>query len=241
MSDRITISNGEVTDATSGAVIDQLNEQPESQADEGGEEVQEIQVEGEADSQGEANEADDEWEYEEGEWEEEEDQSSSPLSVDSLNDMSATYIKDGALTDEHYATLEAAGVDRSVVDQVIQGQVALAEMQKAQAIYDLDLTQSQYQQLADWAGKNWSEDQINDYNRIVDGDDSAARRMAIENLKVQAGARGRRANLEGSVKAKSVAPFQNTEEMVEAMKDPRYKTRQEPFYSEVRARLSAAG
>lgn len=235
MSERITISNGEVTDADTGEVVAEVAEQPqEDQVDE--------QVEEQSDAeavQEEAGEAEEEeWEYEE---EEAEDQDSGPLSVDSLNEMSAAYMESGALTDDHYAALEAAGVDRNVVDQVIQGQVALVEMQKAQALFELDLTQSQYQQLADWAGKNWSEDQIETYNRLVDGNDPAARRMAIENLKMQAGARGRRAAVEGSVKAKGVAPFQNTQEMVEAMSDPRYKQRQDPYYSEVRARIAAGG
>jgi hypothetical protein len=156
--------------------------------------------------------------------------------------MSGEFAANGELSDDRYKQLEEAGVARDVVDAVIQGQQALVEVQKLSSIMEADLTLSQYQELASWAEKNWSAEQIETYNRLVDGSDAGARAMAIQSLvSASRGGRGpeQKRNIEGSTATAGVAPFQSADEMVEAMRDKRYRNREEPYFSQVKARLGA--
>lgn len=225
MVDRIEFTGDKATDPDSGESFDLKDEVKEEQP---------VTAEDEEVSEDSAD-------AEEAE-ETEEEESALPFSVEILGEMSAEYAEKGALSDERYAQLEKAGVGREVVDAVIQGQEALAEVQKLSAIMEADLTLSQYQQLAEWAGNNWSEDQVDTYNRLVDGADHGARQMAIKSLVAAAGGgRGphKHGGLEGKMAKGGVVPFKSSDDMVQAMRDPKYKARQEPYFSEVKARLAA--
>jgi hypothetical protein len=249
---RVTITDGQATNTTTGEVIEDTpqsgaeltgeaegvesaNEPPTRNLDlgikvsgpEGADQATQDQVESESEA--------------EGAEQSEEAPAPAALSTDSLQEMSLEYAQAGKLSDDTYNKLAAAGVDRAVVDQVIEGQAALRDLQVAEAMFDLDITKTQYQEMAKWVGDNWSEDQIAAYNRMVEGSDAGARRMAMESLKAAATGRGQSGGkLAGTTQPQGIQPFQSTAEMVEAMKHPDYKARKNPYFSEVQARLQAS-
>jgi len=231
MSEAVEFRGDEVKDLATGEVTKiqepQVEDQPQEEEDQDAESLQQEDVKEEAEQEAE---------------QEAEDSDAEALSLENILAMSQEFADDGEVSKERYEQLQQAGVSKELVDTVIQGQQALAEVQKLNAIWQADLTLSQYQELASWAEKNWSAEQIETYNRLVDGTDQGAREMAIQSL--VSAARGGRGpeptrNIEGSTATVGVAPFQSADEMVEAMRDKRYRNREEPYFSQVKSRLGA--
>ena len=139
--------------------------------------------------------------------------------------LNSEYAKDGKLSEDSLAKLEAVGVDRATVDQYIAGRVALS------AAYDLDVTSvtpggsEAYAGMAEWAKVNMSPAEIDSYNDAVSSGNKDRAKLAVQGL----GARytadvGNEPRLMGGRTGTSQADsYESLAQMKVDMKDPRYK------------------
>lgn len=147
-----------------------------------------------------------------------------------IEEFSAQAFETGELTEDQYNALEGAGYSKEIVDQYIQGQLALSEAAEAQ-IVNAGGGQEQVERMFDWARENLTEQQIAAYDKkFADGGSEAI--MAMEHLKAKYDGAGFGSG--GSRVTGANAPrgntdtFKSVEQVREAMADPRYKN--DPAY-----------
>jgi hypothetical protein len=144
----------------------------------------------------------------------------------------------GALSDDSFAKLEAAGMSKDLVNQFIAGQVALQQATISEA-HGLAGGADAYSNMVKWAGANLSPAEQAAFDAAVTGD-SASRKQAITALKAQyTAAHGTDPKLvTGEGTAQGAQAFQSRAEVTAAMRDPRYKA--DPAYrAEVERKLEA--
>lgn len=160
------------------------------------------------------------------------------LDVEALN---SEIQENGELTDETYEAFEEAGIGRDMVDSYIEGQQALA-----QNLYD-DLANvaggsDEFESMLDWAEDGLDADEVQAFNVAMEQGGAAAK-MAVRSLKSAYGeSEGIAPNLQrpGTKRTPTGAqPFASNEEMVQAMRDPRYKT-DKAYRKKVENRLGAS-
>ena len=147
-----------------------------------------------------------------------------------IQSMSDYYAQHGSLSEEHYETLEKAGIPRTFVDQYIEGVQARAAQMEA-SIYESVGGQENYQQMTQWAAQNLPQDQIEAFNQAVDSNDLNQVRNAVQSLAYQYQqanpsepslvTNSQRGAAQGDV-------FESVAQLTAAMKDPRYES--DPAY-----------
>lgn len=100
---------------------------------------------------------------------------------DQIVEFSNTAWENGALTDDQYSSLEKAGYSRQIVDQFIQGQMALVEGQRA-SLVNAGGGEENVEAMFAWAAKALSPGEITQYNTKFDNGGPDAL-MAMEHLK----------------------------------------------------------
>lgn len=152
-----------------------------------------------------------------------------------FNAMSDDFWETGGLTDEQYDTLAKAGLPSELVDQFIDGQMAIVDATRAQA-YSTVGGEEQYGQMMAWASDNLTESEQDAFNQAVDSGDTGQAMFAIEGLAARYRSEsGTEPNLvEGEVSDVSVGSFQSLAEITSAMSDPRYEN--DPAYRDQVAR-----
>lgn len=141
------------------------------------------------------------------------------------------------LTEETYARLEAAGIPRRIVDNYIAGALAMGAQLEAE-MHALVGGPERFEAMLDWARTNLSPEELAAYDEAVTGAPEAAR-LAVRGLYAEySRAVGERPRLVGGVRpARAGGSFGSTQELVDAIKDPKYK--KDPAYrAEVERRLS---
>lgn len=165
-----------------------------------------------------------------------------PITADELQSFQAEYTEKGGLSDETYATLEARGFDKSIVDSYVQGQIALAQTH-ANAVFGIAGGKEGYMSLLGWAKSNLSTTEAAAADKIIQSGDFAAIETTLNGLMA------RREKAEGRAPASHVSGrnpattgvkgFSSDKEVSLAMRDPRYRT--DPSYrAEVEDRLRAS-
>lgn len=161
------------------------------------------------------------------------------------SDINARWQQEGRLSEEDYASLEGAGFSREMVDSYLTGlqyrtsQDSALAAQEVTAIKQEYGGEAQYNRMIEWAGNNLSQEEINDFNQLINTQPIGAVRLAIAGLHARyTSAEGREPKLLGGRPAKgSTDKFESTAQLVEAMKDPRYET--DPAYrNKIQAKLS---
>lgn len=155
-----------------------------------------------------------------------------------FNTLQDTYAETGSITEEDYASLEQAGLPKSVVDAWIVGQEAVAE-QSVNSIMDTVGGRDAYNDMTSWASDNLSEMEIATFNKAIDSGDRDIQIMAIEGIqnKYQA-VEGRQPNLmQGQAASQTGGGFASVAELTAAMSDPRY-SKDTAYRQDVAARLS---
>lgn len=149
--------------------------------------------------------------------------------------MSDQFWTDGGLSDEHYDALEAAGIPSEIVDQFIDGQMAMLESTRQQAFNTVGGEES-YNEMMSWAQSNLSETDQTAFNNAVDSGDMNTAMFAIEGLAARYRSEtGFEPNLVGGEATDvSVGAFQSLAEITSAMSDPRYES--DPAYRDQVAR-----
>jgi len=156
-----------------------------------------------------------------------------------LTDFSAEFSQKGELSPESYEKLDKAGFDRSLVDQYIAGQKALASQ------YDTAVMQEaggaeKYTEMVNWAKANMSNSEIDAYNAAVSGGNVDQAKLAVMGLSAKyekaVGSDPQRL-IGGQSSGSSSDVFESMAQVTAAMKDPQYKN-DPAFRAKIQAKLA---
>lgn len=160
--------------------------------------------------------------------------------AEAVSVATAEYSEKGELSDKTFDALEQAGLPREMVEAYIQGQEAIAVGQAAdvqQTIGGL----ANYEAMAEWAGENLDDTDLDAFNTIVETGTVEQAKVAVKGLYSQfLSAGGKPPQLiQGDTVGSGLKPFTSSAQITEAMRDPRYKN--DPAYREnVEKRLSVS-
>jgi len=153
------------------------------------------------------------------------------------SDMNIRWQQSGELSDGDYKQLEGAGFTRQMVDAYLSGLQYKAAQDTALTAREVMDVKSQYggdqgySDMLQWAGQNLSQEEINAFNKIVNGsNDMAQVKLAVAGLHSRyTAAEGREPRLLAGRSTRSAGEkYESTAQLVEAMSDPKYKS--DPAY-----------
>jgi len=175
----------------------------------------------------------DEEEDEDEEYEEEyEDQDDLDAIVEELEEiginfdsLSQEFAELGGLSEDSYDTLIDAGIPRAIVDQFIDGQMAVAEQMQEEAFAQVG-GQEAYADMVTWASDSLPEASIDAFNNAVNSGSIEAANLAIQGLQAQyRSVHGSEPSLVmGETKSVTGGVFDSAAQLTAAMRDPRYST-----------------
>jgi hypothetical protein len=156
----------------------------------------------------------------------------------------------GTLSDDMYDTLSKAGLNRSMVDNYLEGvrnsvgiETSEAESepylndQEVAEVHSLAGGKEGYEKLMEWAGQNLSEKDCKDYDEIVELGNKAAVIFAVKALMGQyEDSVGRDSNLIQGKPSKPTETYRSMAEVVRDMGNPLYDT-DEAYRDDVRRKL----
>lgn len=155
-----------------------------------------------------------------------------------LDEFSAEFAKNGELSPESYDKLTKAGFPKELVDSYIEGQKAMAAQFEADIKSEVGGNE-RYSEMLDWAKVNLSPTEIQAYNDAVTSGSAEKAKLAALGLSARFDkAVGKEPDrMLGGTKAGSSDVFESTQQVTEAMRDPRYQ--KDPAYrAKVQAKLA---
>jgi len=158
---------------------------------------------------------------------------SQDLTAEYLSQLGEEYMENGDLTEESYQALAKRGITKDVVDMFVNAQMQQAESNRSQILSEAGIDNAAWETMSDWAARNWSEDQVDEWNDLANSPNPLARKLAVENLKQAYTAQGRGqavTRVEGTPVSGALTGYRSQAEMLEAMKDPRFD--KDPAYRE---------
>lgn len=156
------------------------------------------------------------------------------VNIDAFNEEYARL--GGRLSEESYATLAKAGFTRAVVDNYIAGQEAIAAADIA-AVYAEVGGEQEFQKVQSWAKANLPRSALEAFNDVVNTGSRDALILAISGLQAKyVAANGREPKLVNGIPGSTVEGYRSRNEIIEAMRDPRYR-KDEAYRADVTARL----
>lgn len=152
-----------------------------------------------------------------------------------FDDMSDSFWNDGGLSDDHYDALEEIGIPAEIVDQFIDGQLAMVDQTRTTA-FDAVGGEDYYNEMTQWAAVNLEESEVTAFNNQIDSGNMDTAMFAIQGLAARYRSEtGVEPNLVGGdASDASVGAFQSLAEITSAMSDPRYE--KDPAYRDQVAR-----
>lgn len=156
----------------------------------------------------------------------------------SMGDFESEYAQNGELSAESYQKLEEAGIPKTMVDAYIDAMSVKADtMQKE--VFDSVGGEESYMAMAQWASTNLTDAERTAFNKVVEGTDFEATKIAIAGLYQKYGkAVGTEGNmLRGTPPSNVGDVFTSNAEVVKAMSDPQYK-KDAGYRAKVQAKLS---
>lgn len=155
-----------------------------------------------------------------------------------LSTFTAEFNAKGELSAESYAKLAAAGFDKGIVDNYINGQKAVVAQYETAVVSEVGGPEK-YSEMVAWAKANMTDAEVNAYNAAVSSGDVAQAKLAVLGLSAKfSKANGSEPRLvQGRTTNPSGDVFESTAQLTEAMRDPRYA--KDPAYrAKVQAKLS---
>ena len=134
------------------------------------------------------------------------------------------YIANGDLSESSYKELEKAGITKKHVEAYLRGNEALMQ-QTITEITDMAGGMEGYRSVVQWAADNLPEEEITAYNEAMSSGNKPLIKMAVSGLvsRYRASEGSEPELVKGRAPAaRSGAGFTSKEEMVAAMRDPRY-------------------
>lgn len=146
----------------------------------------------------------------------------------------------GELSDKTFNALEKAGIPGDFVRAYMAGQEAINATQTLE-VQEAIGGKSNYDAMADWAGENLADSDLEAYNSIVESGSLEQAKVAVKGLYAQFIANGGKPpKLEqGMTSGNDVKPFGSAAMVTEAMRDPRY-TKDPAFRDQVAKRLAVS-
>lgn len=152
----------------------------------------------------------------------------------------------GGLTEASYQELESFGIDRQVAHEILSTSSAGRQAAKAQArstVVQIAGGEEQYREMQRWAVATLSPEERAAFNETLNSGDLAAASLAVHGVVSRwkaANAGPLAGQLQGDpVSGGGARPFGSMREMIEAQKDPKYKS--DPGYRrEVERRLAVS-
>jgi len=140
-----------------------------------------------------------------------------------LKDYFTEYEEKGELTKESFDKLDKLGLPKDLVESYIEGQKAIQSKSSGE-IFDVVGGQDNYGKVIDWAKNNLQADEVESYNKIMDGGNQSDMKLAVQGLYSRYGkSEGSEPNLIKGEASSTQSAFRSTAEIVKAMSDPRYK------------------
>lgn len=155
-----------------------------------------------------------------------------------LSTFTTEFNTKGELSAESYAKLAAAGFDKQIVDNYINGQKAVVAQYETAVVAEVGGSEK-YSEMVTWAKANMTDAEINAYNAAVSSGDVAQAKLAVLGLSAKfSKANGSEPRLvQGRPNSASGDVFESTAQLTEAMRDPRYA--KDPAYrAKVQAKLA---
>ena len=154
--------------------------------------------------------------------------------------ISADFSVNNELSDDHRQSLNAAGIPDDIINNYLELHSVGQEFSQ-QRTGEYAGGEENINAMFDWARGNLSEEEVSNYNDILN---SPNWRMAIDSLRVSSQVDGAGSDpssrspslVEGEVSGVSGAAFPSKQQMIEAMADPRYKS-DPAFRNQVRLRV----
>lgn len=154
-----------------------------------------------------------------------------------FDELSTSFWENDGLSEEQYDLLEAAGIPSDIVDQFIDGQLAVVNQTQA-AVFDAAGGEEGYAQMMNWASNTLSEREQDAYNAAVNSGDMNSVMLAVQGLNARFRSEyGDNPTLvQGEAADVTAGSFASVAEITAAMSDPRYE--KDPAYrSAVEAKL----
>lgn len=144
-------------------------------------------------------------------------------------ELEREYLDTGKLSDDAYKKLAKAGFPRAFVDDYLQGLRAVQEQARSE-VMTLVGGEDSYKELVSWAAKTLTQQEIDAYNRVMSSGDLDAIKMTVSGLAMRhKGAVSDPQLIMGKTASPvSGAAYETDDEIVAAMRDPRYKN--DPAY-----------
>ena len=155
-----------------------------------------------------------------------------------LSTFTAEFNAKGELSADSYVKLAAAGFDKGIVDNYINGQKAVAAQYETAVTAEVGGSEK-YSEIVTWAKANMTDAEISAYNAAVSSGDLAQAKLAVLGLSAKfSKANGSEPRLvQGRTTSASEDVFESTAQLTEAMRDKRY--RNDPaFRAKVQSKLS---
>lgn len=149
-----------------------------------------------------------------------------PVGFDNLEQYSTEFYQNGDLSEESIQTITTnMGIPEQIVRAYVDGQKAVMETQFG-SVMNLVGGEGQYAAMTEWAAEALPEDEIDAFNKIMDGGDMNTIKMAVQGLQARyAQTNGTQQTgrlIQGDTNGPSGGAFRSVAEIVQAMKDPRY-------------------
>ena len=154
--------------------------------------------------------------------------------------IATDFSSNNTLSEEHRKSLNSAGIPDDIINHYLELHTVGQEFSQQRTI-EYAGGEENINAMFDWARGNLSEEEVSNYNDILN---SPNWRMAIDSLRVSSQVDGAGADpssrspslVEGEMSRVSGAAFPSKQQMIEAMADPRYKS-DPAFRNQVRLRV----
>lgn len=161
-------------------------------------------------------------------------------SEDALARYSTSVAQTGDIAPEDRAALTAAGIPDAQITQYVQGWQAQQQLATAK-IYGITGDQGGYEKMVQWASTALPQGEQQAFNDALNSGNVDAAAAATRGLWAQfQSASGNPMAVRGATTTSGVAPFRSMQEMIDAQKDPKYKSRDAAYLAEFDARLAAS-
>lgn len=161
-------------------------------------------------------------------------------------DVASEFEENGELSDNSYQALEKAGYPREMVDAYISGLQKQSQEEAGNVEAEIEQIKSDLggedhlNKVKQYVATQYSAEQIEEYNAALETGDPAKVRKAVQDANA-AYLRdiGQEGSLIGGGKQASTQGYESEAQMMEDMKDPRYKSSQ-AFRDEVQKKMAAS-
>lgn len=157
-----------------------------------------------------------------------------------MEGLSAEYAEKGELTKESLEKLAKVGITEDMVSAYIRGQEAQANEIQAELLEPVGGDLEKYQEMTSWATDNLSDQEIDDFNSVLESGNAASIKLAVKNLSdkytdANGVEPGRQLSGKPSTSGQSV--YESTADLMKDMGNPEYQNNPS-FRAKVEAKLA---